>query len=521
MKMRGGAMAATVASSALYVAAFPPFAWRGLAWVALVPWLVALRARPLRARLGLAVLWTLASGIGLGFWMPEAVAHYTQRPLLVGLGFLLGLTLLTAAPFYLLFAALYAPLARLPGGSLLAAAALTTAEFARARLLNGSPIYLGVSPGGSLGYSQASVLAVVQIAAWTGVYGVTFTLAASNAALADVWAAWRERAPARRAWLGLALAGALALAVLALGGACLRGAGDVSAPGGVEIGLVQANLDPVARWSEQGPYRTLEVHLRLTRELLAERAPALVFWPEAAVTFFLEREELYRAAIASLLAPTGTELVLGAPRSEGPDGPPYRNSVYVLDAPGEIRARYDKEYLLPFMEYSPFGLELLNRSFGRLRVFTPGSETAPLATRAGLAGVLVCNEAMLPQFAARRVAAGAEYLVNPSNDGWLPHASYLGQQFDMSALRAVEQRRFLVRVSDVGPSAIVDPWGRVQGRTEPLTSALLRGRIRPARERSFYGRAGDLFALACTLATGLALAGSLRARRQPAPRSPA
>jgi apolipoprotein N-acyltransferase len=507
---RGGAVAATVASSLLYVAAFPPLAWHGLAWFALVPWLVALRDRPLGARLALALLWTLVSGIGLGFWMPEAVATYTQRPLAVGVAFLLGLTLFTAAPFYLLFAALYAPLARLPGGALLAAAGLVTAELARARLLNGSPIYFGVSPGGSLGYSQAGVLPVVQIAAWTGVYGISFTVAAVNAGLAGL-------AVDRRAWRGLALAGAVALGVVAVGVASLRAAPDPATPGGVEIGLVQANLDPVARWGEQGPYRTLEAHLRLTRELLAANPPALVFWPENAVTFFLEQEALYRGAIAKQLAATGTELVLGAPRSEGADGPPYRNSIYVLDPREGVRARYDKEWLLPFMEYSPFGLELLNRSFGPMRVFTPGVETAPLPTRAGLAGVLVCNEAMLPQFAAARVDAGAQYLVNPSNDGWLPHASYLGQQFDMTALRAVEQRRALVRASDVGPSAIVDPWGRVQARSEPLTSALLRGRIRPASERSFYGRVGDAFALGCVAASALGLSAGWRRRRSPSP----
>jgi apolipoprotein N-acyltransferase len=321
----------------------------------------------------------------------------------------------------------------------------------------------------------------------------------------------------RRGWRGPALAAGLALGVVALGVITLRGAPDAARAGGVEIGLVQANLDPVERWGERGPYRTLEAHLRLTRELLAERPPALVFWPENAVTFFVEQEDLYRDAIAALLAPTGTELVLGAPRSEGADGPPYRNSIYVLDATAGLRARYDKQYLLPFMEYSPFGLELLNRSFGPMRVFTAGVETQPLATRAGLAGVLVCNEAMLPQFAAERVAAGAEYLLNPSNDGWLPHPSHLGQQLDMAALRAVEQRRTLVRSSDVGPSAIVDPWGRVQAQSEPLTRALLRGRIHRARERSFYGETGDVFGLACVALSALGLGASVRRRRSPSP----
>jgi apolipoprotein N-acyltransferase len=515
-RLRGGGVAAGLGSAGLYVLAFPPYRWSALAWFALVPLLLALRSAGLGARVGLAVLWTLATGLGLGSWMPEAVANYTQQPLLVGWVFLLGLTLFTAAPFYAAFAALYGPLARLPASPLFVAAALTAAELARSRLLNGSPIYLGVSPGGSLGYSQAEVLPVVQVAAWTGVYGVSFALAALNAALAEAFVALRAGRLVRRAWIGLALAGALLIAVIGSGFAALRGADDPGASDGVEIALVQADLDPAARWGEQGPYNTLEVHLRMTAELLAERAPAIVFWPEAALTFFLEQETLYRDAIAKLLASSGTELVVGAPRSEGPDGPPYRNSIYVMAATGELRARYDKEYLLPFMEYFPVGIDMLRRSFGRLRVFSSGGETGPLPTRAGLAGILVCNEGMLPQFAAERVAAGAEYLVNPSNDGWIPHPSYLGQQFDMVAMRAIEQRMYLVRVSDVGPSAIVDPWGRVPARTEPLTRGVLRGRIRPARERSLYGRTGDVFAVACALVTLAGVGWSLRRSRDSA-----
>jgi apolipoprotein N-acyltransferase len=518
---RGVAMSATVLSAAVYVLAFPPFGWSALAWVALVPLLVALRSGALGSRLFLGALWTLGSGLGLGSWMPAAVAHYTQQPVLVGWLFLLGLTVFTAAPFYMAFAAVYRPVSQLRGGPLFAAAALTAAELARSRLLNGSPIYFGVSPGGSLGYSQAGVLPVVQVAAWTGVYGVSFALALMNAALADAFVAWREGGLDRRAALGLALAGAVAVGVVASGAAALRDAENANGPDAVEIALVQANLDPISRWGERGPYNTLEVHLRMTRELLAEHPPAIVFWPEAAVTFLLEQETLYRSAIAGLLATSDTELVVGALRSEGPDGPPYRNSIYLMDGTGEIRGRYDKEYLLPFMEYFPIGIDMLRRSFGHLREFSPGDQTGPLATRAGKAGILVCNEGMLPQFAAERVAAGAEYLVNPSNDGWIPHPSYLGQQFDMVALRAVEQRSYLVRVSDVGPSAIIDPWGRVQGRTEPLTRAVLRGRIRPASERSLYGRTGDLFALLCVLATAVGLAWARRSSAQSLPASSA
>ena len=84
---------ATLLSAAIYVAAFPPLAWRLLAWGALVPLLCALRSPGLAGRLGLGALWTLASGLGLGAWMPEAVSHYTQQPLWLG-WLILGVTVI-------------------------------------------------------------------------------------------------------------------------------------------------------------------------------------------------------------------------------------------------------------------------------------------------------------------------------------------------------------------------------------------------------------------------------------------
>src|SRR6185295_17055406 len=96
---------------------------------------------------------------------------------------------------------------------------------------------------------------------------------------------------------------------------------------------------------------------------------------------------------------------------------------------------------------------------------TPGGPTPPLPTVAGPAGVLICNEAMFPEVARTRVGAGAAILLNLSNDTWMNDAKYSAIAFDMIVLRAVEQRRFVVRASTAGPSAIVAPSGHVLVRT--------------------------------------------------------
>src|SRR6185369_7717207 len=108
-------------------------------------------------------------------------------------------------------------------------------------------------------------------------------------------------------------------------------------------------------------------YLRLTHEALGRvPAPRLLVWPESALSFFLDDEPLYRAAIGNVLAPGGAELVTGGPRTAGDKEPPFYNTTFLLEPTGVIRAWYDKQRLLPFAEYFPLGsIALLQRQFGR------------------------------------------------------------------------------------------------------------------------------------------------------------
>jgi apolipoprotein N-acyltransferase len=143
-----------------------------------------------------------------------------------------------------------------------------------------------------------------------------------------------------------------------------------------------------------------------------------------------------------------------------------------------------------------------------------------LPTVAGAAGILICNEAMLPEVAAARVAAGAAYLVNPANDSWLDDPTYAALQFDIVSLRAVEQRRWLVRASTSGPSALVDPWGRIVAESRSQTRDLIAGALEARADRTPYGRVGDAFAGLCLAATLVGLVHATRGRRLD-PRRPA
>jgi apolipoprotein N-acyltransferase len=504
---RTGLVLATIASAILYGLAFAPHAFRPLAWVAAVPLLAVLQRARFGEALLLAWLWSLAMSQIVADWLPGAVARYYDQPIGVGVGVALLAETLQVGVHYMAFAALH----RGSGTAshvlrpVFVGAAWAAAEFSRVQLLWGNPLAV-------LGYSQVGFIPLMQIADVTGVYGVSFLVMTANAALFEI--ALAARAPERRrAALG-GVAIAAALVILAFGYARLRiqSLGSDRGERRATVAVVQGAIDLGSQWKTEFYGRNLDTYLDLTATALRANGARLVVWPENTLTFFLEEEPEYRSTIAQTLAPYHAQILTGGPRYQDPHDPLYFNSAFLLSDEGTILARYDKELLLPLAEYFPFSsIDFLHRRFGRIRVFTPGPPTPPLPTVAGMAGVLICNEAMFPQPAAARARAGASFLVNLANDTWLGDEEWGPLVFDIVTMRAVEQRRYLVRASTSGPSAIIDPRGEVQVFAPPGARTTIAGEVRSATGVTIYGRCGDAFAWACVAA---ALIGAPLLRRR-------
>jgi apolipoprotein N-acyltransferase len=510
---------AVLVTPALHGLCFPPASLAPAAWVAFVPWFVAIRLATLAEAVALSCIVTLAGSYFVASWLPRAVATYYAQPLGIGITLFAGVWAVTVAPWVIAFTLGYRALARrfvvaLP---LLAGAAWVAAELGRVRLLIGDPF-------GLFGYTQIDIAPVVQIADISGPYGVSFVLVAANVALAELWLSSTGAQHRAAAVTGLGVVGATVAVVVAYGVLRLRASIDpATAARSTRVAIVQGNLDLGSQWRPEFYGRNLDVYMRLTLKALHESAAALVFWPESAMTFFLEQEPLYQAAIARMLGPGDVQLLAGGPRSVGRPQPRYYNSALLISSSGRILAWYDKRQLLPFAEYFPFSsVELLRREFARVREFTPGGPSRPLPTVAGAAGVVICNEVMFPEIVAQRVRTGAEYLVNLSNDTWLGDAQFAAEAFDMARLRAIEQRRYLVRASTSGPSAIIDPWGTVLVQTPSVSRATVAGNVRTNSTVTFYGCFGDVFGVLCAavMIAGLAAAGAgSRAPAQPVPRA--
>ncbi len=491
---------AAVAGFAMHLA-FPRPGWDLLGWVALAP-VLALAVTAGTPRRALLEGWVagLAFFLPLMRWLTHTMTTFSQITMPVAV-----LVLLALAGYLALFWGGVAwGLAwlrgRLGAGVLWLAPGLWVAgELARTYLLSGFP-------WGLLGYVPSRRLLVIQIAAWTGVYGVSALLVLVNTALA--WTAVERRW--RAAAAALSLAGAAVAGTLLVGHAHLA---PVDAPT-MPIAVVQGNIPQAVKWDAGFKAETLRIYGELTRA--AAPGSRLVVWPEAAVPAYVRFEPAALRWLTDLAAGVRVPLLVGAPDAET-DGRRvrYLNSAFLVESSG-VRARYDKIHLVPFGEYVPlkrllFFVEAIAAEIGD---FTPGRQVTILPLEGTPFGTVICYEVIFPGLFRRFVAEGASFMTNITNDAWFGDSGGPLQHLAMVPLRAVENRIAIVRAANTGVSAFVLPSGAIQSTLPLGVRGTLRGEVPLRRGYTFYARFGDVFAYACAAMSGAALVGGLAAGRR-------
>ena len=167
-----------------------------------MPLLWAVRRVSLPKALGLAALWGVLSGYAIAEPFPPSISQYFEQPVWVGWAFAVGLFAVMASPYYMLFVALDRGLAAGRGRAwhpFVVACAWIAVEWLRGRLFTETVFFIG-NPWGQLGASQLAALPLVQIAAWTGLYGPSFLVALVNAVIADALAAREHGAHEQGGW---------------------------------------------------------------------------------------------------------------------------------------------------------------------------------------------------------------------------------------------------------------------------------------------------------------------------------
>jgi len=271
----------------------------------------------------------------------------------------------------------------------------------------------------------------------------------------------------------------------------------------ITVGVVQGNMG--IREKREDPGEGLRRHLEQSLALEADPLDLLI-WPESAVVFAIGRAPgtkvpvYFRNALRyyGIENPgvLGTPLLFGAlsiEESESGEAASY-NTAFITDDEGRVVDHYDKTYLLPFGEYLPFAetfpfLEAWSPNSGD---FTAGEHVQPLRFRDFRISALVCYEDILPGFTRRAVREGDPHLlVNVTNDSWFGRTQEPYVHLYLAAYRAVEHRRYLVRATNTGVSAIIDPLGRRVEEGPLFGRADLRAEIALLHGATIYGRFGD------------------------------
>ncbi len=459
----------SVSTGVLLVLAFPKFSLSFLAWVALAPLLVAVdgAARsplsPWRTMRRAAALGWVAGFVFFGgtlYWIRLVMLDYGGMGQAAAAAVYAAFVALLAL-FFALFAALaWLLLRRLPEPHVLwgVPALWVAVELLRAHIFTGFPWLL-------LGYAPADHLLVAQMARFGGVYLLSFLAALFGAGVALV-----ARNPSRPRGTALA-AGIFALAAGTLGGARLP---EAAAPETAYLVQAQAPLDE--DWSKASFHKMmtdLETRVMVSYARNESRA-GLVLFPEMRAPMYYPDDELLRERLHRLARQTGSPMVVNVVSFADPEHRQVFNSAVLVGAAGDFQGRYDKIHLVPFGEYVPlkklfFFMEKVTTEVGDFRA---GWKAEPLG--GGLVGALICYENIFPDLVRRFSARGAAVLVNLSNDGWYGESAARGQLLLMSRLRAVENGRWLLRATNTGITAVIDPWGRVRafppGRREVFTA---------------------------------------------------
>ncbi|MGI4755453.1 MAG: apolipoprotein N-acyltransferase [Janthinobacterium lividum] len=502
-------------SSLLQTLSFPvagPLpAWRAaLAWLALAPllWLLLpTKALPVSKAAGIGyasgVLWYL----GTCYWVYATMHVYGGLPPSMSL-LALFLMCLYLGLYHALFAALVALSARLGRVAALVAVPVlwVAVELARARVTS--------FPWNLLGYAQVDNSILTQLAPVTGVYGISFVLVAVNAALAAVLVLPRRRLPARIVMVAAVLAAALQNAGMSMQSRIQMGTQKAV--------LLQPNLAVGSGEAlNAGTLSASSSLLSLQASAMDDAPTRVVLWPESPSPFQTDRPE-FSGTVGRLAEQLGSPVIAGAVGIQrsvipGRDASVYNSAVLFTPSSG-LTSSYNKIHLVPFGEFVPYA-DLFRFASGLTQAvgtFNRGTERKPLAADGHRYGVFLCYESIFGDEVRRFVDDGADVLVNLSDDGWYGDSSAPFQHINMARMRAIENRRWLLRDTNNGITASINPNGRVVEAMPRNRRGAVAVHFDYLTEKTFYTRHGDVFAYGCTLLSVLVAGASLLRRNHEA-----
>ncbi|MFO0728633.1 MAG: apolipoprotein N-acyltransferase [Myxococcota bacterium] len=488
------ALALSVLAGVLYFVGYVGYGQLYLTWVCFIPGLLALRGQSPRRAFWLWTALGFVMTVGGFYWITLLLTQFANLPLPVAI-FALALMAFQQGVGLGLVGYSVRRL-ELKSGVPVAFSlplALTAQELLYPQLF---PFYIGAS--------QYKFTLITQIVELTGVVGLATLIGLVNGALYETLEARRLGQPLVRS----RLLPAAAAVVFALGFGAIRvsqiDAASAAAPK-LKVALVQTNLG--AKDKHERAAEFIERHRRMTAETLrAHPELDLVVWPESAYNGWIQKgtPSVSDPVTQGLNKP----ILFGALTwDRGPDGPRGYNSAVLTSSTGAVLGTFDKVVLLMFGETLPFAetFPILKKWFPQSSTFTAGTTFRHLRMREGPALLpMVCYEDLMPGFVRKMwdLDGPADALVNVTNDSWYGDSDEPLEHLTLALFRSIETRRSLIRSTNTGISALVDPAGRLVARSGQWTQETLIGEVPLLKspEKTVYLRVGDLFGFSLSAA---------------------
>jgi apolipoprotein N-acyltransferase len=461
-------------SAGLLILTFPKFSIIWFAPFALAPMLVALAREPnWRKRFLLGWAAGIVYWFGVCYWIQFVLAFHG------GLGEVAGWAV------FLLFAlakGLHMAVFAIFAGMLMRrwwAVPTVAALWVAVEVTHGSLGFAWLA----LGNAAITMSVPLRLAPFTGVYGISFLFALMSATIA---VAILRRSRLEMLWLAPILLLPLLPAM------------PPAQTGRETALLVQPNLSETEEWTSQSVERMKQSLVMLTvRGALSDPAhpPSIIVWPEVPAPLYYYDDPRFRALVDNLARTMRAHLLIGIV-AHSPGGQAFNSAVLVSPQGGPV-SRYDKVNLVPFGEFVPWPFGFANKISTEVGDFAPGRQVVVSPVDGHRVGTFICYESVFPNFVRKFVADGAEVLFNISNDGWFGKSAARQQHLLMVRMRAAENRRWILRSTNDGITAVIDSAGRIRGELPPFVEAASSTGFNFISEQTLYTRWGDWFALLC------------------------
>lgn len=480
-------------SALLLILSFPKFDLAFLAWIALVPLLVALKDKNAKWAFGLSFVTGIVFFMGVCYWILVVEAFTLTDFILFGiyLAFYIGL-------FGLAFNLQKSSLPPFLSAPLI---------WVSLEYLRSNAGFLGV-PWTLLGHSQYRNLPLIQMSSFTGVYGISFLIVMVNTVVSDVIFSWKRGSRSFRDDWSKVFPPAI-VTIFLLGVALVYGISGISEDANgakTTVSIIQANIQQDAKWKPGLRQLNLQKHIKLTREAAARSQASLIVWPETSVEGSITQEPYLRDIFVALAKETQSDLLIGVSVSPKFGSREFKmknrfNSAFLISSSRGLVGQYNKIHLLPFGEYLPYKhvLPWPSSLAAEAGNFMAGKEFTVFDLNEAKFGVTICWESIYPDLFRQFVKNGATFMVNIANEAWFEETAAPYQFMAMTVFSAVENHISIARAANTGVSGFIDSYGKITGKVSDGTKDIfvegyLTMDIPVSQRRTFYSMYGDVFA---------------------------